>query len=190
MAGSSPAMTSKKSLHQLHAAHRLEILVIDLLAVGLRHRQAVEDLQRLADVHRAAFRIERAIRSKNDLFEWIEVKPADSSGAGSEHRSVGVKILLEIIERALLEALAQPDIVLVAGARTHNVPAGTETAFKHRDDAAEMVHEDLQVGITVDDLRPHQPRHGGGGLVRPTEAPPDFVFGFLFGERIIRRLGA
>src|SRR5215213_487199 len=99
MAGSSPAMTSGGNLlHQLHAAHRFEVLVVDLLTIRLRHRQAVEDFQRLANIHRAAFRVERAVGGEHHLLERIEVEPADGGGAGGEHGGVGVKVLLEIIE--------------------------------------------------------------------------------------------
>src|SRR4051812_37627348 len=100
MAGSSPAMTSGGNLlHQLYAAHGFEVLVVDFLAVGFGHRQAVEDLERLADIHRAALRIEGAVRREHHLLERIEIEPADGSRARGEHGGVGVEVLLEIIER-------------------------------------------------------------------------------------------
>src|SRR6516225_9910819 len=52
---------ARSLLHELHPAHGFEVLEVDLVAVGLRQRQAVENLQRLAHIHRAAFRIERAV---------------------------------------------------------------------------------------------------------------------------------
>src|SRR5262249_28302902 len=44
-------------LHQLYTGDGFEVLVVDLLAVGLGNVERVEDSQRLAYIHRAAFRI-------------------------------------------------------------------------------------------------------------------------------------
>ena len=41
-----------------------------------------------------------------------------------------------------------------------------------------MVGEDLQVGQLVENPREDEARHGGGGLVRPAEGPPDLVARF------------
>ena len=43
--------------------------------------------------------------------------------------------------------------------------------------------------MVVDDLREHQPRHGGRRLVRPAERPPDFVERLLLVD-IVRHIGA
>ena len=96
--------------------------------------------------------------------------------------------MLEIIERALLQALEDRAQVLVRGARAELVPARADAAFQHRRDAAEMMRDDLQVGIFVHDAGEHQPRHRRRGLVGPTQGPPDFVFRFLLAE-IIGEIG-
>ncbi len=87
--------------------------------------------------------------------------------------------MLEVIERALLQALEQRAQVLVRGARAELVPARTDAAFQHRHDAAEVVGDDFEVRIFVHDLGEHQPRHRRRGLVGPAEGPPDFVSRFL-----------
>src|SRR5262245_5009885 len=50
-------MTAKTpSLHQLHAGDLFQVLVVDRFAVGLGDVERVEDAQRLARIHLAAFR--------------------------------------------------------------------------------------------------------------------------------------
>src|SRR5262249_3781740 len=131
-------VSSRRLLHQLHAGDGFEILVVDLLAVGLGNVERVENPQRLAYIHRAAFRIEWAIGGEDDLLQRVELEPGLGCRHGGERGSVSPEVLLEVVERPLLQALAQGDIVLVAGARTQHVPARADAAFQHRNDAAEM----------------------------------------------------
>src|SRR5882757_7207135 len=65
----------QRLLHQLHAGDGLQVLVVDLLAVGFRDVELVEDAQRLARIHRAAFGIERAVGGEQYLFQRIELEP-------------------------------------------------------------------------------------------------------------------
>src|SRR3954447_19856224 len=55
-------------LDELAADQALEVLVVNVLALVLRHVDLVQDAHRLADVERALFRIERAVRGEDDLF--------------------------------------------------------------------------------------------------------------------------
>src|SRR5262245_18482933 len=162
-------------LRQLLSYQGFEVAAIDALAVLFRQVEAIEDFQRLADVHRPLLGIERAVRREDGLLEREEFQPAHGGRARAEYGGVGIKILLEVVERRLLHALAQRHVILVRRTRAELVPAGADAAFHHRHDAAEMVHDNLQVGIFVERLGEHQARHGGGGLVRPTERPPDLV---------------
>src|SRR5450631_3495806 len=82
---------------KFHPADRLEIAVPDLLLVGLRHVDALEDPQCFAGVHRAFFRIERAIGGKHDLVEVVEGEPRMGRRHAAEHRGVSVERVLEVI---------------------------------------------------------------------------------------------
>ena len=106
----------------------------------------------------------------------------------AEHRGVGIEAVLEIIDRALLQAFEHQAQVLVRGARAELVPARADAAFQHGRDTAEMVGDDLQVGVFVHDAGEHQPRHRRRGLVGPAQGPPDFVFRFFLAE-IIGEIG-
>src|SRR5262245_1847201 len=62
--------------HQLYAGHGLEILVVHHGALLLRDIEGVEDLQRYAWIHGAAFGIERAVGGEHDLVVREELEPA------------------------------------------------------------------------------------------------------------------
>src|SRR5215470_19846278 len=104
-------------LYQLRAGDGFEILIIDLFAVGLGNIERIQDLQRHARIHRSAFRIERAVGREHDFLQREELEAAFGRGLAAEYRGVDEEVLLEVVERALLEALAQRDVILVAGAR-------------------------------------------------------------------------
>src|ERR1700722_6261790 len=178
------------SLHEFLARDRLEILVVDLLFHVLREIERLQNPQRFADVAGAFLGIERTVGGEHDLLGWIKGEAADGRGVGAEHGGVGVEILLEVVERALLEALAQRHVVLVRGAGAELIPARADAAFEDRDDAAEMVDDELQVGMAVDHLGEHEAPHGGRGLVGPAEGPPDFVERFLLVHVVGPRSGA
>src|SRR6516165_6761425 len=175
-------------LYQLGAGDGFEVLIVDLFAVGLGNIERIQDLQRHAWIHRPAFGIERAVGGEHDLLQREELQAAFGRGPAAEYRGVDVEVLLEVVERALLEALAQRDVILVAGARAEHVPTRPDAAFQHRHDAAEMVGDDLEVGMVVHDLGEHQAGHGSRGLVRPAERPPDFVERFFLVD-IVRHVG-
>src|SRR5258708_8131057 len=88
---------------KLHARDRLEIAVPDFFLVGFRHVDAFDDAERFARVHRALFRIERAIRREHDLVEIVEGKPRMRCRLAAEHGGVGIECVLEVIERTLLQ---------------------------------------------------------------------------------------
>src|SRR5262245_22280530 len=104
-------------LYQLRAGDGFEILIIDFYAVGLGNIERIENLQRHTRIHRPAFRIERAVGREDDVVQREELQAAFGRGLAAEYRGVDVEVLLEVVERALLEALAQRDVILVAGAR-------------------------------------------------------------------------
>src|SRR5664279_3258451 len=132
---------------KLHPRDRLQIAVPDLLLVGLRQVDALENAQRLAGIYGAPLRIERASGGEHDLVEVVEGKPGMGRRHAAEHRGVGIEVVLEIIERALLQALENLAQVLVQEARADLAPARADAAFQHRRDAAGMMGVDLQVGI-------------------------------------------
>src|SRR6185436_17336506 len=119
IAGTSPAMTCGARmgvLHELPPRDLLQVAVIDLVAVGLGEVEAVEDLDGLADVAGAALGIEGAVGGEHHPVGAVELEAADGGRARAEHGGVGVEVLLEVVEWALLEALEEGEIVLVRGA--------------------------------------------------------------------------
>src|ERR1700736_5241500 len=89
-------------LHERLPGDPLEVLVIDLLARLLGEVERVENLQRLADIARAFFRIERAVGGEHHLVERKEREPAHGRRMRAEYRGVAIEVLLEIIERPFL----------------------------------------------------------------------------------------
>src|SRR5262249_57613760 len=92
-------------LHEGLARELLDVLEVDLVAVGLGDVEAVDDLDGLANVLRAALRVERAVGGEHHLVHAEELEPANGCRARAEHRSVGVEIFLELVDRPLLETL-------------------------------------------------------------------------------------
>src|SRR6516225_9040431 len=101
-----PRRPSLALLYQLRAGDGFEVLIIDLFAVGFGNVERVQDLQRHPRKHRRAFRIERAVGGEHDLLQRAELQAAFGRGLAAEYRGVDVEVLLEVVERALLEALA------------------------------------------------------------------------------------
>src|SRR5580700_9180823 len=118
----------KESLHDLLAGYRFEVLVKNLVVGRLVHAELVENAQRLAHIHGAAFRIERAVGSEHDLVDGEELHAALGRRLRGERGSVGPEIVLEIIERPLLQAFAQADVIVIRGALAHHVVARAEPA--------------------------------------------------------------
>src|SRR5271156_1427654 len=75
----------------------LRVAIADLLALGVGKRDRIEDLQRIADIARALFLIEGAIRREDDMIGAEEIDAADGRGTRTFHRGVAV-IILEIVE--------------------------------------------------------------------------------------------
>src|SRR5262252_10829322 len=177
------------SLHQLRAGERLEILVEDLLLLVLRQVERIQDAQRLADVAGALLGVEWAIGREQDLLGRIETHAQHGPGIGAEHRGIDVEVFLEIIERTLFQAALERLVIGVRGARADLIPAGADAPLQHRHDAAEMMHDQLEAGIVVERLGEDEASHGGRGLIRPAERPPDLVKRFLLVE-IVGEVGA
>src|SRR5665811_2129428 len=83
-----PGMTSGR---KLNPRDRLQIAVPDLLLVGLRQVDAFENAQRLAGIHGAPLRIERAVGGEHDLVEVVERKLGMGRRHAAEYRGVRVE---------------------------------------------------------------------------------------------------
>src|SRR5450759_3465686 len=90
------------SRHECSAGDAFEVLVENLVAGCLVEIERLENPQGFARIHRAVFRIERAIGGEYDLVDREELQAAFGRRRRPEHRGVGIEILLEIVERALL----------------------------------------------------------------------------------------
>src|SRR5262249_42073191 len=124
-------------VYEFSAGDGFQILVVELLAIGLGDIERIEDLEREPRIHRAAFRIERAVGSEHALLQREELQAAFGRRLAAEHRGVGVEVLFEIVERAFLEALAKRDVIFVTGARAQYVPTRPNATLEHRHDTAE-----------------------------------------------------
>src|ERR1700690_2646085 len=93
LADGTPAFTGDAfaSGGKLHTRDCLKIAVPNLLLVGLRHVDGLYDLERLARVHGALLRIERAVGGEHDLVEVVEGKPGVGCRHAAEHRGVGIE---------------------------------------------------------------------------------------------------
>src|ERR1700722_14678535 len=105
-AGMTSVLPPARLLHQLLAGDRFEVLVKDLVARRLVHLQRLEDAQRLAWEHGAALRIERTVGCEYDLVDIEELHAALGRWLGGECRGVRPEVVLEVVERALLQAFA------------------------------------------------------------------------------------
>src|SRR5262249_33446145 len=123
-------------VYQFAAGDGFQILVVELLAVRLGDLERIEDLEGEARIHRAAFRIERAVGSEHDLLQREELQAAFGRRLAAEHRGVSEEVLLEIVERPFLEALAKRDVIFVTGARAQYVPTRPNATLEHRHDTA------------------------------------------------------
>src|ERR1043165_6000564 len=137
-------------LRELLPGDPLEIALIDGVPLFFRQVERIENAERLADVHRALLGIERAVGGEHDLYQRIELHAELGRGIRGEHRRIGVEILLEVVERALLQRLVERAAIPVRGARAELIPAGADAAFEHRHDAAEVMHDELQVRVLVE----------------------------------------
>src|SRR3981189_1604783 len=114
---------SAASLDQLGAGRGLQVLEIDLFQLVLRQVERVENAQRLADIAGAFLGIERAVGREDDILDRIEGEPAHGPGVGAEHGGIDVEILLEVIERPLLQAALERLGIRVRGAGAALGPA-------------------------------------------------------------------
>src|SRR5437867_2776817 len=93
-------------LHQQASETPIEepfgIALVNLLPVRLGNVQAVDDLQRLTDVQRAAFRIEWRVGREHDLIGSKELQPAHGRRPAAEDGRVGPEHL-EVIVRPLVQ---------------------------------------------------------------------------------------
>src|SRR5262249_10209557 len=161
--GSAGTTGARDLLDQLGAGQLLEIPVVDVLELVLRQVRIVQNAQRLADVHRALLGIERAVGREHDVLVRIEGEPQRGPCFGGECGGVDDEVLLEIVERSLLQAALERLVVGVRGACADLVPAWTDAALDHRHDAAEVVHDRLEPGIVVDRLGKDEAGHRGRG---------------------------
>src|SRR5262249_44876596 len=129
-----------------------EVLEKDLVLVRLGKLERFEDLQGHARKHRAALGIEWAIRREDNLIDGIEFQAALGRRYRAKRRRIRIEILLEIIDGPFLEAFAQRHVILVAGALPEDVPTGSDAAFQHGNDAAEMMDDDFEARVFVERL--------------------------------------
>src|SRR5580693_115720 len=82
-----------RSLHQLLAGDRLKVLIKNLVVGCLVHSELVENAQRLAHIHGAAFRIERAVGGEHDLVDGEELHAALGCRLSGKRRGVCPKVV-------------------------------------------------------------------------------------------------
>src|SRR5438105_12715441 len=169
--------------------HALGVAMADLLLVGVRQIERVDDLDGGADITRPLLLVEGTIGREQHVVGAEEVDAANGCGAGALDRGIAVETL-EIVVGALLEPLEQRRLVLVRGARAQLVPAMPDTSLEIGNDSAEVMRDDLEVRIAVHDSGKDQPRKRRPSLEWPAEHAADFIFRVLLGGEVRHFAGA
>src|SRR6187455_521416 len=90
---------------------------VDLLSLCLSDGQAIDHLDRLANVLTSTLGIERGIRCEEDIVHTEETQAADRRIVGAERRRIRIEHL-EVVQWPFLQLLQQLGVVAVGRART------------------------------------------------------------------------
>src|SRR5205085_7088137 len=133
------------SIHGLELEEALRVAEVDLTLVALGQLQVLDRADALADEHRPALRIERAVARKDDL---VDAEEGDAAGErrrrAAEHR-VAVEHL-EVLYRRFAQALEHFALRRILAARAELRPERLGAAGEIRNHAAAVVRDDPQLG--------------------------------------------
>src|SRR3954468_5694925 len=121
---------------RLQAQQAGRVAEVDLAPVAGLERHAVQRLDRLAGEERPAFGVERTIGAEQHVLHAEEVEAAADGAPRAVHRGIAVEHPEEV-EGALLHALEQPLVVLVARAGAELVHAVADPVDEKRRHGAE-----------------------------------------------------
>src|SRR5262245_56775340 len=141
-------LTLRSALPQ--SKHRFGVAMADLLHVLLGKVKRLHDCDGGADVAPAFLLVERTIGGKHHVIRPEERQSANRRRACTGKGGVAVEAL-EIVERPLLQLLEDERVVLIRGARPQLIPAMRHAALEIRNDAAEMVCDDLEAREAIHD---------------------------------------
>src|SRR5258708_5208602 len=85
------SMARSPLFHKFLAGDAFEVAVHDRLALGRRHLDAVENFQRLTNVHSALLGIEGAVGGEDDLVLVVERKSGVGRRYAGERGRVGIE---------------------------------------------------------------------------------------------------
>src|SRR5688572_4731465 len=119
------------------------IPLVDLLPIRLGDRQAVDVLDRLADVERALLGIEREVTRKDHSINAEELEAAFHRVPRTKERRVGVEHL-EIVIRSLLQSLQIHRQIFVVRPRAELIEARPDATGKIGNHPSHVVRDDLQ----------------------------------------------
>src|SRR5205823_1013787 len=140
----------------------------DLLLVSGREIERVDHIDGVADVAGPLLLVERAIGSKQHAIGPEEFDAANQGGARAFDRRVAIEFL-EVIIRALLQALEQSTVVLVRSTRAQLIEAVRNATLEIGNDSSQMMRNDLELRITIHYSGKNEPGKSDAGLVRPAE---------------------
>src|SRR5262245_40541894 len=133
---------------------------------------AVADIEAPDDVDRRRDRAKRSVGREHHVVRAEELEPAAHRvDAAAKQRGVAVKVV-QIVEVRPLERGQDLGIVLVAGAAPQYLQARPDAAVVEGNHSAEVMGDDLELGIAVEQPVEHHPHHRYRGVVGPAEAPP------------------
>src|SRR5437667_2802463 len=157
-----------------HAQQLDRVIEVDLALVAFRQAELLDRADALADEHRPALRIERAVAREHYA---VGAKERDAAGerrrGAAEHR-VAVEHL-EIFNWRFLKSLEDFGFLAIHTSRTQLGPKRLGAPGEIRNHAAAVMRDDGHLRQPHKHPRKNEARHGDAGLEGPAENLPDHV---------------
>src|SRR5262245_13801028 len=120
---------------------------------------AVGDVEPSDGVDGRGDRAQRRVGREHHVVRAEELEPAAHRlDAAAEQRGVAIEVV-HVVEVRPLERGQHLGIVLVAGATPQHLQAGTDAAIVEGNHSAEVMGDDLELGIAVEQPVEHHPHH-------------------------------
>src|SRR2546425_9152748 len=150
------------------------VIEIALALVAFRQAELLDRADALADEHRPALWIERAVAREHHAVGAEERDAAGERRRGAAEHRVAVEHL-EIFNWRFSKSLEHFGFLAIHTSRTQLGPQRFGAAGKIRDHAAAVMRDDAHLRQPHEHPRKHDARHGDAGLERPAEHLPDLV---------------
>src|SRR5438309_2968342 len=157
-----------------HAQQLDRVIEVDLALVAFRQAELLDRADALADEHRPALGIERAVAREHHA---VGAEERDAAGErrrrAAEHR-VAVEHL-EIFNWRFLKSLEHFGFLTIHTSRTQLGPQRLGAPGDIRNNAGAVMRDDAYLWSLDMHAGEHDARHGDAGLERPAQDLPDLV---------------